>query len=72
MPFFYKDMDMKQVLLIIAAAFFCFVPLATGFAEMPRGSLAYYPEDTEKILEQKTDYNNAYWILFSLLASSAA
>ena len=63
---------MKQVLLIIAAVFFCFAPLATGFAEMPRGSLAYYPGDTKKILEQKTDYNNAYWILFSLLASSAA
>lgn len=44
----------------------------TGSAEMPLGSLGYSPEDTKPILQQKTEYNRAYWTLFSLIASSAA
>ena len=41
-------------------------------AEIPRGSLGYSAEDAKKVLQQKTEYNRAYWILFSLIASSAA
>ena len=41
-------------------------------AEIPRGSLVYSKEDTKKVLQQKTEYNRAYWTLFSLIASSAA
>ncbi|MBR4526202.1 MAG: hypothetical protein IKO69_03445, partial [Acidaminococcaceae bacterium] len=44
----------------------------TGSAEMPLGSLGYSPEDTKPVLQQKTEYNRAYWTLFSLIASSAA
>ena len=36
------------------------------------GSLGYSPEDTKTTLQQKTEYNRAYWTLFSLIASSAA
>lgn len=39
---------------------------------MPLGSLGYSPEDTKPVLQQKTEYNRAYWTLFSLIASSAA
>ena len=63
---------MKRLIFFMAAILFWFVPLATGFAEIPRGSLAYDSGDTETVAKQKTEYNNAYWILFSLLASSAA
>ena len=44
----------------------------TGSAEMPLGSLGYSPEDTKPVMQQKTEYNRAYWTLFSLIASSAA
>lgn len=44
----------------------------TGSAEMPLGSLGCSPEDTKPVLQQKTEYNRAYWTLFSLIASSAA
>lgn len=41
-------------------------------AEIPRGSLRHSPEDAKQVLQQKTEYNRAYWTLFSLIASSAA
>ena len=41
-------------------------------AEMPCGSLVSSAEDTKKVLQQKEEYNRAYWTLFSLIASSAA
>lgn len=41
-------------------------------AEIPLGSLMFSAEDTETVRQQKTDYNRAYSILFSILASSAA
>ena len=58
------------VLLVILGSLF-FSPV-TGCAEMPRGSLVYSGEDTKAVLQQKTEYNRAYWTLFSLIASSAA
>ena len=41
-------------------------------AEIPLGSLMFSAEDTETVRQQKTEYNRAYSILFSILASSAA
>ena len=41
-------------------------------AEIPLGSLMFAAEDTKEVRKQKTEYNRAYSILFSILASSAA
>ena len=41
-------------------------------AEIPQGSLMFSAEDTKQVRQQKTEYNRAYWTLFSLIASSAA
>ena len=41
-------------------------------AEIPQGSLMFSAEDTKQVRQQKTEYNRAYAILFSTLASSAA
>ena len=41
-------------------------------AEIPQGSLMFSAEDTKQVRQQKTEYNRAYAILFSILASSAA
>ena len=63
-------MNRVFVLLVILGSLL-FSPV-TGYAEMPRGSLVYSGEDTKAVLQQKTEYNRAYWTLFSLIASSAA
>ena len=41
-------------------------------AEIPLGSLMFSAEDTKEVRQQKTEYNRAYSILFSIIASSAA
>ena len=63
---------MKRIILTVLAFL---TVLSAGFpvsAEMPRGSLGCSAEDAKTVLQQKTEYNRAYWILFSLIASSAA
>ncbi len=63
---------MKRIILTVLAFL---TALSTGFpvsAEIPRGSLGYSGEDAKTVLQQKTEYNRAYWTLFSLIASSAA
>lgn len=44
----------------------------TGYAEIPLGSSMFSAGDTKTVRQQKTEYNNAYSILFSIIASSAA
>ena len=63
---------MKRILFFIVTLCSFFFFSVTVSAEIPRGSLVYSTEDTKKILQQKTEYNKAYWTLFSLIASSAA
>ena len=63
---------MKRVLLFIVTLCSLFSFSVTGYAEIPRGNIVYSAEDTKKIFQQKTEYNRAYWTLFSLIASSAA
>ena len=66
-----KDFMKKTLLaglLCLAACLAC-LPVS---AEIPRGSLMFSAEDTKKIRQQKTEYNRAYSILFSIIASSAA
>ncbi len=58
-------------LFLISLCLSCVVSLTVA-AEIPRGSLPYSAEDTKNVLQQKTEYNRAYWTLFSLIASSAA
>ena len=63
---------MKKKVLI---GLFCLVLLSVCqpvSAEIPLGSLMFSVEDTKQIRQQKTEYNRAYSILFSILASSAA
>ena len=62
----------KQILVFIVTLCNLFAFSLTVSAEIPRGSLVYSAEDTKKVLQQKTEYNRAYWTLFSLIASSAA
>ena len=50
--------------MVFLAAFFSGLSVS---AEIPRGSLGYSPEDTKSVLQQKSEYNRAYWTLFSLL-----
>ena len=49
----------------------CAVSLPVS-AEIPQGSLVFSAEDTKQVRQQKTEYNRAYSILFSIIASSAA
>lgn len=49
----------------------CAVSLPVS-AEIPQGSLMFSAEDTKQVQRQKTEYNRAYSILFSILSSSAA
>ena len=49
----------------------CAVSLPVS-AEIPLGSLMFSAEDTKEVRQQKTEYNRAYSILFSIIASSAA
>jgi hypothetical protein len=63
---------MKRFLSFIVTLCSFFFFSVTAFAEIPRGSLVYSAEDTNKVLQQKTEYNRAYSTLFSLIASSAA
>ncbi len=63
---------MKRFLVFIVSLCSLFIFSLTVSAEIPRGSLPYSAEDTKKVLQQKTEYNRAYWTLFSLIASSAA
>ena len=63
---------MKRIILTVLAFL---TVLSAGFpvsAEIPLGSLGHSAEDTKTVLQQKTEYNRAYWTLFSLIASSAA
>ena len=63
---------MKCFILFLVTVWLQCAFSGTGSAEMPLGSLGYSPEDTKPVLQQKTEYNRAYWTLFSLIASSAA
>ncbi len=63
---------MKRIILTVLVFL---TALSAGLpvsAEIPRGSIGYSAEDTKTVLQQKTEYNRAYRILFSLIASSAA
>jgi hypothetical protein len=63
---------MKRIILTVLAFL---TALSAGLpvsAEMPLGSFGYSGEDAKTVLRQKTEYNRAYWTLFSLIASSAA
>ena len=63
---------MKCFILFLVTVWLQCAFSGTGSAEMPLGSLGYSPEDTKPVMQQKTEYNRAYWTLFSLIASSAA
>ena len=63
---------MKRIILTVLAFLMALSVGLTVLAEIPRGSLGYSAEDTKTVLQQKTEYNRAYWTLFSLIASSAA
>ena len=63
---------MNRILVFIITLCSLFFFSLTGYAEIPQGSIMFSPEDTKKVRQQKTDYNNAYSILFSIIASSAA
>ena len=63
---------MKKIILTMLAFLTVLSAGLTALAEIPRGSLGYSAEDTKQVSQQKTEYNRAYWTLFSLIASSAA
>ena len=63
---------MKIIILTVMVFLTAFSAGLSVSAEIPRGSLGYSPEDRKSVLQQKTEYNRAYWTLFSLIASSAA
>ena len=63
---------MKIIILTVMVFLTAFSAGLSVSAEIPRGSLGYSPEDRKSELQQKTEYNRAYWTLFSLIASSAA
>ena len=63
---------MKKIILTVLAFLTVLSAGLTALAEIPRGSLGYSAEDTKQVSQQKTEYNRAYWTLFSLIASSAA
>ena len=63
---------MTRFLFFLAALWSCCFFPVSGSAEMPLGSLPYTAADTQAVRKQKTEYNKAYWTLFSLIASSAA
>ena len=62
---------MKRIVLTALLFLIVFASLSVS-AGIPMGNIACSAEDTKKILQQKTEYNRAYWTLFSLIASSAA
>ena len=66
-----KDFVKKTVLAGLLCLTACLACLPVS-AEIPRGSLMFSAEDTKKVRQQKTEYNRAYSILFSIIASSAA
>lgn len=61
----------RIVLTGIAVLTACAVSLPAS-AEIPLGSLMFAAEDTKMVRQGKIEYNRAYSILFSILASSAA
>ena len=63
---------MKKIILTVLAFLTVLSAGVAVSAEIPRGSLGYSAEDTKAVLQQKNEYNRAYWTLFSLIASSAA
>ena len=63
---------MIKIILTVLAFLTVLSAGLTALAEIPRGSLGYSAEDTKQVSQQKTEYNRAYWTLFSLIASSAA
>ena len=63
---------MKKIILTVMVFLAAFFSGLSVSAEIPRGSLGYSPEDTKSVQQQKSEYNRAYWTLFSLIASSAA
>lgn len=67
MELFFKKAVSAGLVFLMA----CTVCLPVS-AEIPLGSLMFSAEDTETVRQQKTEYNRAYSILFSILASSAA
>lgn len=63
---------MKKIILTVLAFLTVLSAGVAVSAEIPRGSLGYSAEDTKAVLQQKNEYNRAYWTIFSLIASSAA
>lgn len=63
---------MKRIILTALVLLTLFSVCLSVSAEIPRGSLGFSTDDTKKVWQQKTEYNKAYWTLFSLIASSAA
>lgn len=61
----------KIVLTGMVALMACAIGLPVS-AEIPQGSLVFSADDTNEVRQQKTEYNRAYSILFSIIASSAA
>ena len=56
---------MKIIILTVMVFLTAFSAGLSVSAEIPRGSLGYSPEDRKSELQQKTEYNRAYWTLFS-------
>ena len=63
---------MKKIVLTCLVFLMVYTVCLPVFAEIPLGSLMFSAEDTKEVRQQKTEYNRAYSILFSILASSAA
>lgn len=63
---------MKRIILAGMLLIMFFSVYLPASAEIPQGSLMFSPEDTKEIRQRKMEYNKAYSILFSTIASSAA
>lgn len=63
---------MKKIVLTCLVFLMSCTMCLPAFAEIPLGSRMFSAEDTKEVRQQKTEYNRAYSILFSIIASSAA
>jgi hypothetical protein len=63
---------MKKIVLTCLAFLMACTACLPASAEIPLGSLMFSADDTKEVRQQKTEYNRAYSILFSIIASSAA
>ena len=64
--------EMKQTAAFLITAFLVFVFSAAALAEIPQGSLPMQETDSAELQKQKTEYNDTYHTLFSVIASAAA